>query len=226
MLFFVFLSRAAAAQWGWEAWSLHSQPPVTVHANQQSPAPDCSCQHRSEASPPAPPGTLSRSAPPGTPCFCWQPLACSAWQADQLYKLCSVMGTPTQQTWGEGLKLAGNMSFRFPQVATTPLERLIPSASPAAVDLMTAMCQWDPARRPTALQALQHPFFQVNWLPTTAMSVVCHLLKAEGGLCAVQRSGRAVSSPFSMSTCCSEPCCPEQGHCKDRGKPRQRLTFM
>ena len=100
----------------------------------------------------------------GSTLLCWQLLACSAWQADQLYKLCSVMGTPTQQTWGEGLKLAGNMSFRFPQVATTPLERLIPSASPDAVDLMTAMCQWDPARRPTALQALQHPFFQVDWL--------------------------------------------------------------
>ncbi len=119
-----------------------------------------------EASPTNAAWQFAQSALPVAPCSAGNPLACSAWQADQLYKLCSVMGTPTQQTWAEGLQLAGNMSFRFPQVATTPLERLIPSASPDAVDLMTAMCQWDPARRPTALQALQHPFFQVKRLPS------------------------------------------------------------
>lgn len=27
---------------------------------------------------------------------------------------------------------------------------------------MTAMCQWDPIKRPTAVQALQHPYFQVG----------------------------------------------------------------
>ena len=37
-------------------------------------------------------------------------------QADEIYKICSVMGTPTQQNWPEGLKLAQAMNFRFPQV--------------------------------------------------------------------------------------------------------------
>ena len=83
-------------------------------------------------------------------------------QADEIYKICSVMGTPTQQTWPEGMKLAGQMKFGFPQFSATPLQKLIPNASPDAIDLMTAMCQWDPAKRPTAVQALQHPFFQVQ----------------------------------------------------------------
>lgn len=52
------------------------------------------------------------------------------------------MGTPTKQTWPEGLKLAANMSFRFPQCATVPLARLVPSASPAAIELMTGLCAW------------------------------------------------------------------------------------
>ena len=82
-------------------------------------------------------------------------------QADEIYKICSVMGSPSQQSWPEGMKLAGQMKFSFPQFSPTPLERLIPNASPEAIDLMTAMCQWDPAKRPTAVQALQHPFFQV-----------------------------------------------------------------
>ena len=82
-------------------------------------------------------------------------------QADEIYKICSVMGSPSQQSWPEGMKLAGQMKFSFPQFSPTPLERLIPNASPDAIDLMTAMCRWDPAKRPTAVQALQHPFFQV-----------------------------------------------------------------
>ena len=87
-------------------------------------------------------------------------VACT--QADEIYKICSVMGSPSQQSWPEGMKLAGQMKFSFPQFSPTPLERLIPNASPDAIDLMTAMCQWDPAKRPTAVQALQHPFFQVH----------------------------------------------------------------
>lgn len=37
------------------------------------------------------------------------------------------------------------------------------TASPEAIELMTAMCAWDPKRRPTAVQALQHPYFQARW---------------------------------------------------------------
>lgn len=54
------------------------------------------------------------------------------------------------------------MSFRFPQLPPQPLSKLVPTAGPEAVDLMTAMCQWDPKKRPTAVQALQHPFFCVG----------------------------------------------------------------
>lgn len=42
---------------------------------------------------------------------------------------------------------------------------LVPGAGPAALELITSMCAWDPARRPTAAQALAHPYFQVRcWL--------------------------------------------------------------
>ena len=85
-------------------------------------------------------------------------------QADEIYKICSVIGTPTQQTWPEGMKLASQMKFSFPHFSATPLQKLIPNASPDAIDLMTAMVHWDPAKRPTAVQALQHPFFQVHLL--------------------------------------------------------------
>ncbi len=37
-------------------------------------------------------------------------------QADQIYKICCVMGTPTESTWPEGLHLAAQMNISFPQV--------------------------------------------------------------------------------------------------------------
>ncbi|OAE20853.1 hypothetical protein AXG93_4496s1000 [Marchantia polymorpha subsp. ruderalis] len=43
---------------------------------------------------------------------------------------------------------------------TSHLSALIPTASAEAIGLMSAMCSWDPNKRPTAAQALQHPFFQ------------------------------------------------------------------
>ncbi|CAG9462191.1 unnamed protein product [Pedinophyceae sp. YPF-701] len=91
-----------------------------------------------------------------------RPLFPGSSEADEIYKICSVLGTPTQSTWPEGIKLAQAMNFRFPQFNATPLGKLITTASPEAIDLMTQMCHWDPARRPTAVQALQHPYFAVG----------------------------------------------------------------
>jgi hypothetical protein len=80
---------------------------------------------------------------------------CFLHQADEIYKICSIIGTPTQQNWSEGLKLAQAMNFRFPQFAPTPLSKLIPHACPEAVDLMNCMLHWDPNKRLTAVQCLQ-----------------------------------------------------------------------
>lgn len=73
-------------------------------------------------------------------------------QPDELHKICTVMGTPTAQSWPEGLQLAAHMGFRFPQLSPQPLAKLVPMASPEAVELMSALCAWDPKRRPTAAQ--------------------------------------------------------------------------
>jgi hypothetical protein len=49
--------------------------------------------------------TLNR--PPPTP-----PCPPGTSEADELYKICSVLGTPTQANWPEGLKLAQAMKYR------------------------------------------------------------------------------------------------------------------
>jgi hypothetical protein len=42
-----------------------------------------------------------------------RPLFPGTSEADEIYKICSIMGTPTNSTWPEGLKLAAAMHFRW-----------------------------------------------------------------------------------------------------------------
>ena len=46
-------------------------------------------------------------------------------QADELYKICSIMGSPTAATWPEGVGLAASMGFRFPQCQPVPLATMV-----------------------------------------------------------------------------------------------------
>ncbi|XP_041103848.1 serine/threonine-protein kinase MAK-like isoform X2 [Polyodon spathula] len=83
-------------------------------------------------------------------------------EVDEIFKICQVLGTVKKNDWPEGYQLAGSMNFRFPQCVPTNLKTLIPNASNEAIDLMRDMLQWDPKKRPTAIQALRYPYFQVG----------------------------------------------------------------
>ncbi|KAL1290029.1 hypothetical protein AAHE18_20G099500 [Arachis hypogaea] len=89
-----------------------------------------------------------------------RPLFPGASEADEIYKICGVIGSPTIESWADGLKLARDINYEFPQLAGVHLSALIPSASDDAVSLIRSLCSWDPCKRPTAAQALQHPFFR------------------------------------------------------------------
>ncbi|XP_057480359.1 cyclin-dependent kinase F-4-like [Actinidia eriantha] len=92
--------------------------------------------------------------------FTLRPLFPGSCEADEIYKICSVIGTPTASEWPEGLKLASAINYQFPQLTGVHLSALISSVSDDAIKLMTLLCSWDPCKRPTAVEALQHPFFQ------------------------------------------------------------------
>ncbi len=97
--------------------------------------------------------------------YTFRPLFPGNSEIDELFKICSVLGTPDKRDWPEGYKLAAAMNFKFPQFAATPLAQLVPGASKEAVQLMTDMMRWNPAKRPSAQQALRYPYFQVNTSP-------------------------------------------------------------
>ncbi|XP_059183212.1 serine/threonine-protein kinase MAK [Centropristis striata] len=83
-------------------------------------------------------------------------------EVDEIFKICQVLGTVKKTDWVEGYQLASAMNFRFPQCVPTHLKTLIPNASNEAIALMRDLLQWDPKKRPTAVQSLRYPYFQVG----------------------------------------------------------------
>jgi serine/threonine protein kinase len=112
----------------------------------------------------------------------------------------------------EGLKLAANMNFRFPQFAPTSISSLIPHASPEAVDMINALIAWDPNKRPTAVQCLQMPYFQAR----SASRRILRQHTRIGGCCRAtvwlcmtpcRRGDRALSGICQQRNC--EPSTPD-----------------
>ncbi|XP_076795261.1 serine/threonine-protein kinase MAK isoform X7 [Arvicanthis niloticus] len=94
--------------------------------------------------------------------YTFRPLFPGTSEVDEIFKICQVLGTPKKSDWPEGYQLASSMNFRFPQCIPINLKTLIPNASSEAIQLMTEMLNWNPKKRPTASQALKHPYFQVG----------------------------------------------------------------
>ncbi|AWP03729.1 putative serine/threonine-protein kinase MAK-like [Scophthalmus maximus] len=83
-------------------------------------------------------------------------------EVDEIFKICQVLGTLKKSDWPEGYNLGASMNFRFPKCIPTGLRSLVPNASEQAIALMKDMLQWDPEKRPSAAQALRHPYFHVG----------------------------------------------------------------
>ena len=88
-----------------------------------------------------------------------QPLFCGSNEKEVLFRICSVLGTPTHDTWNDGIRQANKVGIKFPTCPGTELEKIITEASSEAIDLMKQMLQWDPNKRATAKNLLNHPFF-------------------------------------------------------------------
>ncbi|XP_056290719.1 serine/threonine-protein kinase MAK isoform X9 [Pseudoliparis swirei] len=120
------------------------------------------------------PEVLLRSATYSSPIDLWavgcimaelytlRPLFPGNSEVDEIFKICQVLGTVKKTDWSEGHQLASAMNFRFPQCVPTHLKTLIPNASNEAITLMRDLLQWDPKKRPTAVQVLRYPYFQVG----------------------------------------------------------------
>mmetsp|Transcript_157957 Transcript_157957/g.278863 ORF Transcript_157957/g.278863 Transcript_157957/m.278863 type:complete len:491 (-) Transcript_157957:50-1522(-) len=100
--------------------------------------------------------------------FTFRPLFPGSSESDQLFKICSVVGTPSSAQWQEGHKLAARINFKFPQFVATDLQTLVPQADSQAIELMRCTLQWDPNDRYSAGRCLQHPYFSACSVVTEA----------------------------------------------------------
>lgn len=92
-----------------------------------------------------------------------RPLFPGSNEVDQLFKIMSILGSPTEKTWPGGFALARKIRYTFPSVHGSGLSKVLPSHVPSvAVDLMQQMLKYDPKQRPTAEQCLSHPYFNVG----------------------------------------------------------------
>ncbi|KAF5176925.1 Kinase-like protein [Thalictrum thalictroides] len=74
---------------------------------------------------------------------------------DQLYRICDVLGSPVDTSWlRESAK-----HYRFPQLKGISIDEIMTDVPKDAIELMAWLLSWNPNKRPTAAEALRHPFF-------------------------------------------------------------------
>ncbi|KAM0682630.1 Cyclin-dependent kinase catalytic subunit [Mitosporidium daphniae] len=79
-------------------------------------------------------------------------------EIDELYKIFRILGTPSEESWN-GVSTLPEYKTLFPQWHPQALSKVLPQLDIYGLDLLSRMLQFDPAKRISAKQALQHPFF-------------------------------------------------------------------
>jgi len=102
--------------------------------------------------------------------FLMRPLFPGSSETDEILKICSVLGPPSETVFPDGVKLAQKMGIRFPSSVGCGLAAAIPNAPPDALDFIKHLLHLDPHKRPSAKVALQHPFFSGEKMPLSLIN--------------------------------------------------------
>jgi serine/threonine protein kinase len=79
-------------------------------------------------------------------------------EIDQLFRIFQVLGTPNEETW-PGVSSMPGYSSSFPSWKPKSLGEVLRGGDPSMIDLISKMLVYDPRKRISASDALDHPFF-------------------------------------------------------------------
>ncbi|XP_020399688.1 cyclin-dependent kinase A-1-like [Zea mays] len=80
-------------------------------------------------------------------------------EIDELFKIFRVLGTPNEQSW-PGVTSLPDFKSAFPKCQSQDLAAVVPNLEPAGLDLLSKMLRYEPSKRITARQALEHDYFK------------------------------------------------------------------
>ncbi|KAJ5966057.1 hypothetical protein N7481_012771 [Penicillium waksmanii] len=96
-----------------------------------------------------------------------QPLFPGESGIDQLVEIIKVLGTPTRE---QIRTMNPNyMEHKFPQIKPHPFNKVFRKAPPEAIDLISALLEYTPTQRLSAVEAMVHPFFDELRDPNTRL---------------------------------------------------------
>ncbi|XP_004292312.1 PREDICTED: cyclin-dependent kinase F-4-like [Fragaria vesca subsp. vesca] len=81
---------------------------------------------------------------------------------DQLYMMRQVLGAPdcNSKIGRMVAEALVNKPEREEEKGGVGFRAILPDASESAIDLIQSLCSWEPSKRPSAAEALRHPFFK------------------------------------------------------------------
>ncbi len=94
-----------------------------------------------------------------------KPLFTGKSEPDQVHKIFSLLGMPNDRIWPGFSKLPHASKMVPIETYHNHLNNVFPEISKLGLDLLKTMLAYDPKTRPTAAQAMAHPFFEEHPLP-------------------------------------------------------------
>ncbi len=102
--------------------------------------------------------------------FLGRPLFPGTSELDQLHRIATALGTPSEGEWPSLGPLCARSGHSLPSATASGMQQLVPGISAEAAELLSALLRWNPAQRPSAQAALAFKFFQSG--PSTAVQPV------------------------------------------------------
>jgi cell division cycle 2-like protein len=88
-----------------------------------------------------------------------EPLFQAKGEIELLMMIFKLLGPPTTNTWPEYITLPLSKTLSLPSPQPHQFRQKFQYMTTAGIDLLMSLLTYDPARRITAEEALQHPYF-------------------------------------------------------------------